>query len=284
MSTERADIIDRGVEKAPAGRAGAVDLLQEPSIGRAGGALRFADRHDAGRQLAGLLERFRDERPVVLGIPRGGVPVAAEVARALSAPLDVAMVCKVAAPGHPEYAVGAVAEGGVTILDEDAMQALGIDTKGRAAIISGAHDELVRRIGRYRDRRPPLSLHGRTVLLVDDGLATGLSARAAARSVHQRGAARVVLAVPVAAPGSLRDMNAGVDEAIAVEAPADLWAIGFWYDDFGPTSDDEVTALLDENGGAEHTFAQEVRIEAEPGIVLTGELILPPVAHAVVAF
>lgn len=205
---------------------------------------RFADRRDAGQRLAAALERFRTTSPVVVGIPRGGVPVAAEVARALGAPLDVVLVRKVGAPWNPEFALGAVAEGGVHVLSEETVATLGIGAADVRAAIDAAEAELSERLRRYRAGRPGSSLSGRVVLLVDDGLATGHTAQAAARSVRARGAERVVLAVPVAALQSVQALAGEVDEVVALLQPADLLAIGLWYDDFSPTSDEEVASLL----------------------------------------
>jgi putative phosphoribosyl transferase len=206
--------------------------------------VRFADRHDAGRQLAAALERFRDQHPVVVAIPRGGVPVAAEIADVLDAPLDVIMVRKIGAPWQPEYAIGAVAEGGVRILAKRETELLGIGSGELDALIARAERELAERSARYRGTRPPVEVRGRTVLLVDDGLATGRTAKAAGRALRERGAARVVLAVPVAATQSVREMDGSVDEVIALQTPEDLLAIGYWYHDFRPTPDEEVTSLL----------------------------------------
>jgi putative phosphoribosyl transferase len=269
---------------SPEGRAGAVNSLLEPPFGRPDGELRFTDRHDAGRQLAALLERFRDEHPVVIAIPRGGVPVAAEVAHALSAPLDVVVVRKVGAPENPEYGIGALAEDGASVVDENAVDQLGIGAEELRTILTHMHSELNKRIERYRGKGTPLPLEGRTVLLVDDGLATGRTAQAAAQCLRRPGAARVILAVPVAAPGAVRELLESVDQVISVHAPAAMWAIGFWYDDFRPTSDAEVAMLLEEHSTNEHALAREVRIEAEPGMMLTGDLALPASAHGVVAF
>jgi putative phosphoribosyl transferase len=210
-------------------------------------AARFQDRHDAGRRLAALLERFREERPVVVGIPRGGVPVAAEIARALGAPLDVAVVRKIGAPRNPEYAIGAVAEGGVHVLSEEAVHALGLGDAELHELLARVERELGERLRSYRGTRAPVELAGRTAILVDDGLATGRSALAAVRSLRRRGAARVILAVPVAAPASAEALREQIDELVCVELPPDLWAVGYWYEDFGPTSGEEVAALLRES-------------------------------------
>jgi putative phosphoribosyl transferase len=233
------------------------------------GDRRFADRHDAGRRLAQLLEPLRPRHPVVCGIPRGGVPVAAEVASALGAPLDVVVVRKIGAPMNPELGIGAVAEGGVEVIGEQTVRALGIGPGELGRRIARAGEELAERVARYRSpaapatggrspagrspagprpglpAHPPLPVAGRTAIVVDDGLATGHTAQAAARSLRARGAARVVLAVPVAAPSSVAKLGEEVDEVVCVELPSSLWAIGVWYEDFAPTSDAEVTALLE---------------------------------------
>jgi putative phosphoribosyl transferase len=211
---------------------------------------RFADRHDAGRRLARLLERFREERPVILGMPRGGVPVAAEIADALGAPLDVAVVRKVGAPRNPEFAIGAVAEGGVEVLSAQAVAALGLSETTVRRLLAGAELELAATTSRYRAGRAPADLAGRTAILVDDGLATGRSARAALLSVHGRGAARAILAVPVAARESVGALRGLAEEVVCVELPESLFAVGLWYEDFRPTSDEEVAAILAGRAGS----------------------------------
>jgi putative phosphoribosyl transferase len=228
------------------GRTGAVNSAVEPPLGPAAGGRRFADRHDAGRRLAPLLGGLRELDPIVLGIPRGGVPVAAEVARALRAPLDVIVVRKIGAPMNPEYGIGALAEGGVQVVSDRAVRELAIEPHELRALVARAEGELARRLARYRGDRAPLAVDGRTAILVDDGLATGHTARAAARSLRGRGAIRAILAVPVAAPRSARELREDVDDIVCVEMPRDLWAIGFWYDDFRPTTDEEVAAALNE--------------------------------------
>ncbi len=209
----------------------------------------FKDRHEAGSRLATLLEPFRGEQPVVIGIPRGGVPVAAEVARALGAPLDIAIVRKIGAPQNPEYAIGALAEGGAHVLSEGAVYALKLSQTDLQALIARTDRELRERLKRYRGSRGPVELAGRTAILVDDGLATGSSARAALGSLRHRGAKRVILAVPVAARASAGALRNHADEVVCAEMPDDLLAVGCWYEDFGPTTDEEVTMLLRESGG-----------------------------------
>ncbi len=245
------------------------------------GPPRFADRHDAGRRLARLLEHLRVERPIVVGIPRGGVPVAAEVASALGAPLDILVVRKIGAPQNPEYGIGALAEDGVRVIDERAVRELHLDEAQLDALISRARDELDERRERFRAGHPHLPVAGRTVVLIDDGLATGRSARAAARSLRERGAARVILAVPVAAPASVVAMLEFVDDVVSVEMPSDMWAIGLWYDDFTPTADAEIATLLSAQRGS---TTREVAIEAATGVALRGELTVPQPVRGVVAF
>jgi putative phosphoribosyl transferase len=218
----------------------------------------FADRRDAGRQLAAQLERFRADQPVVLGMPRGGVPVAAEVARALEAPLDVALVRKIGAPRNREFAIGAVAEEGVELIDPQVSHTLGLVGADTRELVAGAERELAQQTERYRGGRAPAVLSGRTAILVDDGLATGRSACAALRSLRRRRAARAILAVPVAAAEALRALGDEADEFVCLQMPEDLCAVGFWYEDFRPTSDEEVVALLAEARSRADTTAREV--------------------------
>lgn len=227
----------------------AVDSIAELPLGPGGGDRRFADRRDAGRRLAALLDRLRHESPVVVGIPRGGVPVAAEVARALGAPLDVVLVRKIGAPRNPEYGIGALAENDVLVIDEESVRRLRLSPAELDAVVERARRELAERSASRYAKRPRLAVAGRTVLLVDDGLATGHSAQAAACSLRERGAARVILAVPVAAPASAHELRQWVDGVVCVQTPAELWAIGLWYEDFSPTSEEEVAALLAEHSG-----------------------------------
>ncbi|MDB4928672.1 MAG: phosphoribosyltransferase [Myxococcaceae bacterium] len=204
----------------------------------------FADRADAGRRLAVLLEGYRDRDPVVLALPRGGVPVAYEVARALGAPLDVLVARKIGAPGQEEFGVGALAQGGVVYLDADLVRRLGVTRDYLAAVTRREGAEMVRRERAYRGDRPPLDVAGRTVLLVDDGLATGATARAAVRSLRQRAPREIVVAVPVGSADTLRAVGAEVDAVVCVETPDDFRAVGLWYADFEQTADAEVVALL----------------------------------------
>lgn len=205
----------------------------------------FANRTDAGRRLAGRLAGLRGTPVVVLGLPRGGVPVAAPVAMALHAPLDVLPVRKLGVPWQPELAMGAIAEGGIRVLEPDVVAHAGLTDEAIDAAAEREAPALAREVG-YRRGRPAEPLDGRTVVIVDDGLATGATARAACLSARARGAARVVLAVPVAPPHWAWPMHEVADECVALYVPADFHAVGQAYRDFAPTGDDEVLAALDE--------------------------------------
>lgn len=208
----------------------------------------FRDRDDAGAQLAARLLHLRNEHPVVLGLPRGGVPVAAAVARALRAPLDVALVRKLGVPYQPELAVGAIGEGGIRVVNEEVRRAAGVNDAQLATVEAIERAELERRARTYRGDRPRVPLAGRSVVLVDDGIATGSTARAACEVARAQGAARVVLATPVGPAPSLAALAAVADEVVFVDAPEPFQAIGEWYDDFSQTNDAEVMSLLAEEG------------------------------------
>lgn len=206
---------------------------------------RYRDRRDAGQALARLLERYAG-RPdvVVLALPRGGVPVGSEVARSLGVPLDVMVVRKLGVPGHRELAMGALASGGVRVLNEDLLLELGIPEWEIEGAVAREAPELERRERAYRGGRPPLEVAGRTVILVDDGLATGASMRAAVTALRQRGPEQVVVAVPVAAASTREALASEVDELVCAETPEPFLAVGVWYSDFSPTTDEEVRAEL----------------------------------------
>lgn len=205
----------------------------------------FLDRRDAGRQLAERLTELRDESPVVLALPRGGVVVGYEIARHLGAPLEVVVARKLGAPGNPEFGFGAIAPGGVRFLDEGTVGWLGLPQEVIDGIVEQEAQEMERRLQRYRGGRPSADLGGRTVILADDGLATGVTARAAIRYIRQCRPRRLVLAVPVSAAETARVVRAEVDELVCLQTPAAFMAVGQWYRDFSQTTDDEVIELLE---------------------------------------
>lgn len=210
----------------------------------------FADRREAGRALAGRLERFAGRSDVVvLGLPRGGVPVAFEVARALGAPLDAYVVRKLGAPGRPELAMGAIGPGGTQVMNEDVLDALEIDAAAVQATVAAELRELERREAAYRGGRPAVRVAERTAVVVDDGLATGASMRAAVAALRVQHARAIVVAVPVASADVCAAFAATVDAVECARTPRPFHAVGFWYDDFSPTTDDEVRALLALAGG-----------------------------------
>jgi putative phosphoribosyl transferase len=208
---------------------------------------RFSDRRQAGRVLATKLAAYAGRSDViVLGLPRGGVPVAAEVAEALGAPLDVFVVRKLGVPYQPELAMGAIASGGVRVLNDEVIAAAQITVPMLEAATRIQQRELERREQAYRNGRPAVPLKEKIVILVDDGLATGSTMRAAIEAVKRSEPSRVVVAVPVGAPETCHELARMADEVICVEMPVPFSAVGLWYDDFSQTTDDDVRALLDE--------------------------------------
>jgi putative phosphoribosyl transferase len=206
----------------------------------------FDDREHAGRILAQRLRHYAGRDDVlVLALPRGGVPVAFEVAKALRAPLDVFLVRKLGAPGHEELAMGAIASGGVRVINHEVVDALGIRPSAIESTAAREERELKRREQAYRGARPAPQVEGRTVILVDDGLATGSSMRAAVAALRQQKPARIVVAVPVAAPSTCEEFRAEVDEIVCATTPEPFLAVGRWYHDFAQTSDEDVRALLE---------------------------------------
>jgi putative phosphoribosyl transferase len=205
----------------------------------------FPNRAEAGRLLAEKLEKYADRNEViVLGLPRGGVPVAYEVAKSLRAPLDVFIVRKLGVPGFEELAAGAIASGGVRVLNEDVLRALPNADEIVESVTAKETAELERREKSYRDNRPAPELRDRVVILVDDGLATGATMRAAVKALRQRGVAKIVVAVPVGPPDTCREFEDEADETICASAPEFFQAVGQYYEDFSQTSDDEVRDLL----------------------------------------
>ena len=210
----------------------------------------FRDRKDAGKHLATKLLKYRDQPDVlVLALPRGGVPVAFEVAEALRVPLDIFLVRKLGVPGHEELAMGAISTGGVRVLNKDIVDYLRIPEHIIDAIAAQELEELERREIAYRGNRPEPDVKGKTVILIDDGLATGSTIRAAAQALRQQGPARIVVAVPVSAPETCDEYRIGVDEIICAITPESFFGVGQWYLDFSQTTDEEVRDLLERARG-----------------------------------
>lgn len=206
----------------------------------------YRDRTDAGKKLAARLSKFKDRNDVVvLALPRGGVPVAYEVAQALNAPLDIFLVRKLGVPGHEELAMGAIATGGVRVLNQDVVDYLKIPPQVIDAVAAREMKELKRREIKYRGDRPAPDVTGKTVILIDDGLATGSTVRAAAQALRQQEPAHSVVAVPVSAPQTCDEYQIGVDEIICASTPEPFRGVGQWYDDFSQTTDEEVHDLLE---------------------------------------
>ena len=206
----------------------------------------FEDRRDAGRKLAAKLTRFRDGRCVVFGLPRGGVPVGYEISRSLGAPLDVFVSRKLGAPDQPEFGIGAVAAGGVRVLSTEVIRRLGIPDEYVERVTAQEIAEVNRRLRFFRGGRPEVEVAGRIVILVDDGLATGVTARAAVEALKKRKPGRLILAAPVCAAQTAKLFAPRVDELLCLAMPSDLGAIGLWYRNFDQTTDQEVVQLLEE--------------------------------------
>jgi putative phosphoribosyl transferase len=207
--------------------------------------MRFTDRVDGGRALAGLLSRYAGEPGIlVLALPRGGVPVGYEVARRLGAELDVFVVRKLGVPGHEELAMGAIASGGVRVVAEDVVSAVGVSRDELERVAAREAAEVARREERYRGGRPPVEVRGRTVIVVDDGVATGSTMKAAVAALRRLGPNRLVVAVPVGAPETIAELEGQADEVVCALTPPVFQAVGLWYDDFAQTEDEEVRAVL----------------------------------------
>ncbi|MFG2879215.1 phosphoribosyltransferase family protein [Streptomyces sp. NPDC048337] len=252
--------------------------------------MQFTHRADAGRRLAEALRHLKGENPVVLGLPRGGIPVAFQVAQALGAPLDVIVVRKLGVPYHRELGFGAIGEGGVRVISEDIARRSGVGAEGLAAVERAEEAVLARQALKFREGRPRVDPAGRTAIVVDDGIATGATAAAACEVVRAMGAARVVLAVPVAPPDAVAWLRTEADEVVCLSTPHAFSAVGQWYQDFSQTPDEEVVDLL---ARAAATPAGPSAIEAETevevevdagGVALAGDLTLPEGAGAVVMF
>ena len=265
------------------------------------GSLPFRDRRDAGEQLAERLTYLESQHPLILGLPRGGVPVAALVAARLHAPLDILVVRKLGVPFQPELAMGAIGEEGARVLEPNVIRQVGITAEQIATVEAKERAEIERRAARYRDGRTSLPLAGRVVVIVDDGIATGSTALAAIQVARHRGAARVVLAAPVAAADTARELTSVVDELVCVATPEDFGAVGRFYRDFSQTSDDEVASLLAaaraaseldhssatraEDQGARDAGAVDQDVEVlSDGATLEGRLAIPNRASGIVLF
>jgi putative phosphoribosyl transferase len=262
----------------------------------------FRDRRDAGQQLAAQLGHLRAEHPIVVGLPRGGVPVAFEVARALDAPLDVIVVRKLGVPFQPELGMGAIGEDGVRVLNDDVVRLAQVRPAEIAAVETRERREVERRANLYRRGRPMIPFAGRTVIVVDDGIATGGTARAALEVARAHGARRVVLAVPVAPREALVEMARVADDVVALETPTPFYGVGQWYAQFSQTPDDEVVRLLEAAAPAAVVSAEADPLDDPPGdipgvavrdeeiqitaggVQLAGHLMLPPRAFGVVVF
>ncbi len=259
----------------------------------------FADRVDAGRQLSRQAMHLRGPDVVVLGLPRGGVPVAFEVARALDAPLDVIVVRKLGVPDQPELGMGAIGEGGVRITNPRVLRAARVSAEELAGVEAREQDTLAQRTRLLRGDRPPVPLEGRTAVIVDDGVATGSTARAACKVARARGARRVIVATPVAAPDAVEGLRGDADEVVCVLTPQWLSAIGAWYGDFTPTSDADVRELLaragpiDVRGSGPHPpprgdatgRGRDEEVIVDPAaLALPGHLVLPDGASGIVVF
>jgi putative phosphoribosyl transferase len=239
----------------------------------------FRDRADAGRQLAGRLRGLELEHPVVEAMARGGVPVGYQIARVLRAPLDVIVVRKLGHPSQPELGLGALAEGGVRVVNTRLVSQLQVGEEVIDRVASLEEIELGRRLAAYRGDRHPVEVTGRTVVVVDDGLATGFTALAAIEAMRRRGASRVVLAVPVAPPGALSMMHSAADDVVCLEATERFFGISEWYGDFRQVPDEEVVALL----ASAHHARRDFELSTG-GQTLRGELAVPPEAQGLVLF
>jgi predicted phosphoribosyltransferase len=219
------------------------------------------DRVDAGRRLAEKLTAYAGRQDVlVLALPRGGVPVGYEAARALGLPLDVFVVRKLGVPGHEELAMGAIASGGAWVLNEELVRTLAVPEQLMRSVVAREQRELVRRERLYRGNRPPLDVRGRTVILVDDGLATGSTMRAAIAALRRLEPARLVVAVPTAAPSTCDEIGSEVDECVCLLTPEPFYAVGIWYQDFSQTTDEQVRDLLDRGAIEPSNGEQRVKV------------------------
>jgi len=245
----------------------------------------FADRVNGGRILGERLTHLRDRDVVVVGLPRGGVPVAAEVAMALDAPLDVILVRKLGVPSQPELGMGAIGEDDVRVINAEVVQLARVTDDEIARVEARERGELQRRVERFRSGRKRISLRGRVVVIVDDGIATGSTARAACQVVRARGASYIVLAVPVAPPGWEQDLAGVADEYVCVSTPQNFSSVGQFYSDFTQVTDDDVVVCLNRSGmNSPQERDEEVSIDVGGGVTVGGHLTVPQQASGVVVF
>ncbi|MEQ1877581.1 MAG: phosphoribosyltransferase, partial [Bdellovibrionia bacterium] len=246
----------------------------------------FRDRTEGGQLLATELEGFAFLKPIVLALPRGGVPVAAEVAARLDAPLDVLLVRKIGAPSQPEFAIGAVAENSKPIVNRDVVAGLDITPADLRGLVAKELKEIQRQSKMFRDDRPMINVAGRVVILIDDGLATGATARAAIRSLKTRGATEIILGVPVGAREAAIELRNEADQVFVLKEPPEFRAVGLWYHDFRAVTDQEVKDLLEKN--RQHHSAGAMRHEnvviGEGKVKLIGDLTLPKQAKGLILF
>jgi putative phosphoribosyl transferase len=205
----------------------------------------FEDRREAGRELADRLACFKPERPIILALPRGGVTVAFEIASALSAPLEVIVTRKIGLPQNPEFGIGAIGEAGVLLLDEPVIKLTGLPSDELEQVVKSEEKELQRRVALYRENRPLPDLCDRTVIIVDDGLATGVTAKAAIQVVKKLQAGKIIFAAPICSYETAHDLSDRVDDVVCLASPVEMMAIGIWYRDFEQVSDEEVLDLLE---------------------------------------
>jgi putative phosphoribosyl transferase len=250
-------------------------------------AVPFVDRQDAGRRLAERLRSLASEKTVVLGLPRGGVPVAFEVAQSLHAPLDVLLVRKLGVPFQPELAMGAIGEDGVRVLNDRVLAQVGVSANELHDTETRERQELKRRAERYRGRRARVDLTGCTAILIDDGIATGSTARAACEVARLHGASRIVFASPVAPPSAIDQLRTEADEVVVLETPTRFYAIGQFYGDFSQTPDEEVVRLLEaahKDGVDPPVHDEEIEVRIDDDVMLPGHLTVPEGASMIVLF
>jgi len=241
---------------------------------------KFRNREQAGRLLAKQLVRFKEDSPLVIALPRGGVPIGYEIAKTLNAPLEIVIVRKLGAPFNPEFGIGALAEDGEYWINEETARAVGAVGNVLSGIIAQERKEVQSRIQKLRANRPSPDVRNRTVLLVDDGIATGVTAIAAARYLRRNGAQKIIFAVPVGAKESLFELEREVDEVVCLLRPPHFYSVSLWYDHFEQLTDSEVVTLL---GPQTENIEREISLKIETG-TLQGSLVVPPAAHGVVIF